>query len=114
MRPHPLRGEAPEGLLRALVRFAADRGLTVQTDVPATEMHSVGVKGDYDPSRQRIRLVADIEPAQQAKTLAHELGHALLHPAGYQGTPRPVAEVEAESVAYLVCAHLGLPTSAYT
>ncbi len=45
--------------------------------------------------------------AQAVKTLIHELGHALLHPEG-PVTSREVAEVEVESVAYLVCQALGL------
>jgi antirestriction protein ArdC len=45
------------------------------------------------------------------KTLAHELGHAILHEPG-DGRPdsRPVLELEAESVAYVVCHNLGITT----
>ena len=46
------------------------------------------------------------------KTLCHELAHALLHD-GFDG-PRELAECEAESVAYIVCAGLGLDSSAYS
>jgi hypothetical protein len=40
--------------------------------------------------------------------LVHELGHAILHD-GFDGT-REVAELEAESVAFIVCANLGIDT----
>ena len=40
-----------------------------------------------------------------------EIAHALLHA---DQPDRSVAELEAESVAYLVCQHLGLDTGAYT
>ncbi len=51
------------------------------------------------------------EPAQQVKTLAHELAHALLH----EGTDdRALAELEAESTAFVVCRSLGLDTSDYS
>jgi DNA primase catalytic core len=52
------------------------------------------------------------------KTLAHELGHVGLHNPGREDRTtrncRGVVEVEAESVAYLVCAHVGVETGEYT
>ena len=61
--------------------------------------------------RRRIRVEARNEPAQQVKTLAHELAHALLH----EGTAdRALAELEAESTAFVVCRTLGLDTADYT
>jgi hypothetical protein len=47
------------------------------------------------------------------KTLAHELGHAILH-ADRAGLCREQAELEAESIAYIVCAGLGMDTSEYS
>ena len=47
------------------------------------------------------------------KTLIHELGHALLHSEG-PVLSREVAEVEVESVAYIVCDALGLDTGDYS
>jgi hypothetical protein len=45
--------------------------------------------------------------------LVHELGHALLHGEELP-TSREVAEVEVESVAYIVCDALGLDASGYS
>jgi O-methyltransferase involved in polyketide biosynthesis len=45
------------------------------------------------------------------KTLAHEIGHALLHE---QFDNRVLAELEAESTAYVICQALGLDTSDYS
>lgn len=46
---------------------------------------------------------------QQAKTLAHELAHEALRKADRpDGLTRNAAELEAESVAYVVCTHFGL------
>ncbi len=50
---------------------------------------------------------------QQAKTLAHELAHEALHKSKEQRETMPeetrtVAELEAESVAYVVCRHFRL------
>lgn len=51
--------------------------------------------------------------AQGAKTLIHELAHVLLHQKSGI-TERVVAEVEAESVAFVVCRALGLDTADYS
>jgi hypothetical protein len=45
------------------------------------------------------------------KTLAHEIGHALLHE---QFDNRALAELEAESMAYVICQALNLDTSDYS
>src|SRR3546814_9065805 len=65
-----------------------------------------------------------MDEAAQVKTLAHELGHLMLHSpearAGDDTAPRDaglhrgIAEVEAESVALMIGAAHGLDTSAYT
>ena len=60
--------------------------------------------------------------AQTLKTMVHEIAHAKLHSEifgdGFCGdTPRSVREtreVEAESVAYVVCEHFGIDTSDYS
>jgi len=50
-------------------------------------------------------------PAQRVKTIGHEIAHALLHE---KFDDRAVAELEAESTAYVVCQALGLDTSDYS
>ena len=45
---------------------------------------------------------------QQAKTLAHELAHEAMHWEDRGPLTRSIAELEAESVAYVVCLHFGL------
>jgi hypothetical protein len=73
--------------------------------------------GECDFEKREIRIRTGLDAAQVAKTLAHELGHALLHfpselPVG--GLSRDIAELEAESVAYVVCHELGLDSSQYS
>lgn len=64
---------------------------------------------------QRTRLREGLEPAQSVKTLVHELAHAILHSeADCTGLSRVVAELEAESVAFVVCDDLGIDSSAYS
>ena len=69
--------------------------------------------GDCSHALRRIRVRSDLPAAHQIKTLAHELAHALLHGPDFQGS-RALAELEAESVAYLVCQELGIDSSEYS
>jgi antirestriction protein ArdC len=71
------------------------------------------VNGDCNHALRRIRIEVRNGQCQQVKTLAHELGHAILH-ADRAGLCREQAELEAESVAYIVCAGLGIDTSEYS
>src|SRR5699024_9595121 len=63
-----------------------------------------------------LPICADMDPAAQVKTLAHELGHVLLHgpDAGEARRHRGIGAVEAESVALMVGAAHGVDTSGYT
>ncbi len=67
--------------------------------------------GDCNVSEHHIRVEARNSPAQRIKTLVHELAHALLHE---RVTDRPLAELEAESTAYIVCRAMGMDTGDYS
>ena len=67
--------------------------------------------GRYRPATREIAIKPGLPPLQTLKTLIHELAHALLHDAEVK---RTVAELEAESCAFLVCHQLGLDTSSYS
>jgi len=111
--PQLLAGQAPPGLGDALATVVTDHGFTLQ-------------RGDCGPANgwtnfttHTVRVRDDIDDAQAVKTLAHELGHMLLHhpnAADHASTAdcRGRGEVEAESVAYLVAAEHGLATDDYT
>jgi hypothetical protein len=91
---------------------AADRGITLKAS-PKKEMH--GANGFYTPVDNTIIVLDSLPSAQRAKTLAHELGHSVLHGDGYDyRANRPDAELEAESVAYLVCGSMGLDSKDYS
>src|SRR5665213_1486029 len=101
-----LQGDDPTSCFDLLAARARNMGYSV---VPA-ELPG-GTNGDCAFALRRIRVECRNDPAQQVKTLAHELAHALLH----EGTDdRPLAELEAESTAYVVCRSLGLDTADYT
>ena len=102
----PLLGGDEEGWLERFVSAAAGCGFEVERAELAA-----GVFGDCTYALRRIRLAKGASPAQAVKTLVHELAHALLHEFVED---RPLAELEAESVAYIVCQHLGLETDQYS
>jgi antirestriction protein ArdC len=67
--------------------------------------------GDCCHGARRIRVAAGRSPRQRVKTLAHELAHAVLHETVED---RSVAELEAESTAFVVCQRLGIDTAEYS
>ena len=99
-------GDDPERFYDRLVDVARTLGFGV-------EDHEFGdaTNGDCSPSEHRIRVHVHNSPAQRLKTLAHELAHALLHE--HVGE-RALAELEAESTAYVVCRRFGLDTGDYS
>jgi hypothetical protein len=107
VRPNLLEGDAPSGLWSALEQQIREKGFDV-------------IRTDCSPANGRTSFLArivqvrpDLSPAAAVKTLAHELGHVLLHDGSYDDN-RCRQEVEAESVAHLVCAVAGLDSDQYT
>ncbi len=101
-----LTGDDPEAWFEKLTDRADSLGYVVErTELPGT------TNGDCAIARRRIRVECRNQPAQQVKTLAHELAHAILH---VGSEDRPLAELEAESTAFVVCRALGLDTSEYS
>lgn len=65
-------------------------------------------KGVCDPITKSIRIKPNMSQTQTLKTLIHETAHALLHTSPEaKGLDRSTQEVEAESTAFIVCAHYG-------
>lgn len=107
-----LDGDAPAHAWQQLADLVEDRGYRLERRAAD---RCPDANGQTDHSTRTVRVRPDLSPAQAVKTLAHELAHILLHaPDGGTLPTRRVAEVEAESVAYLTTHHLGLDSSAYT
>jgi hypothetical protein len=102
----PLEGGDDRGWFEVLVEVARALDFAVERSELAS-----GVFGDCTYATRRIRVASTASPAQAVKTWAHELAHALLHE---NADDRPLAELEAESVAFVVCQHLGLDTKCYS
>ncbi len=73
-----------------------------------------GANGVTDFLARTVRVRADVDDLQAAKSLSHELAHCLLHDPSQGVIARPRAEVEAESVAYVVCQAAGMATTSYS
>jgi hypothetical protein len=108
-----LHGHAPEGVFATLTDFAEGIGFVVERPGSLES----GANGDTDFGAGRIRVAASNDEAQQVKTLAHEIGHALLHDPtgiGARELTRAQRELEAESVAYVICRALGVASDDYS
>ena len=72
--------------------------------------------GITDWQKRQVVVRASLPGAQRFKTAVHELAHINLHEPNSQSRPncRGIVEVEAESVAYMVCAALGVDTTDYS
>lgn len=76
-----------------------------------------GSHGYYNIEGKFIRVKSGMSEVQTVKTLVHEISHAIMHEkeAGEEkDADRGTKEVQAESVAYTVCAMLGLDTADYS
>lgn len=89
------------------------------SSVPVTfEQINGGAKGFYDQTDKRIAIKEGMSEVQTIKTVLHEMAHQKLHDKDSVATAADISrngkEVEAESVAYVVCQHYGIDTSDYS
>lgn len=112
--PRLLDGDAPQSLMDHLAGLATDAGYRL-------EQGPCGAANGYtDYGARIVRIGDDLSPAQAAKTLAHEVGHIRADHehrfTEYASSMacRGQAEVEAESIAYLVAAQAGLDATDYS
>jgi hypothetical protein len=116
-RPDLLDGQAPPGLADGLTRQVETAGFTVaHSDFTTEHPGLTGANGVTDFLARTVQIRPGLSDAQACKTLAHELGHVLLHEPSTRPAhvTRDLGEVEAESVAYIIAAAHGLDTTRYT
>lgn len=109
----PLQGDAVpnyQELFAALAELAP---------YPITlENISGSANGYCDHGEKKIVVQEGMSQAMTLKTTVHEVAHAREHdPANFpdgERPPRETLEVEAESIAFLVCEYLGIDTSDYS
>ena len=94
--------------------------LTALSPLPVVqEDFQRSAKGYTSFTENRIVVKPGMSQVQTIKTLVHEIAHAKLHkPDDILDVPRPGErrrkEVEAESIAYVVCQHFGIDTADYS
>lgn len=81
-------------------------------DPSSDQLLRSGAKGYYDIKNKRIIINKDLSINHQLKTLIHEYAHSILH--NENKGIRKQQEVEAESIAFVVCHAFGLDTSEYS
>jgi len=113
--PQLLTGDAPRDVWDGLVGLTLQAGYRLdRRTCPA------GVNGWTAPEEKVVVVDKNLEAAQATKTLAHELGHISANHYGrfpdyaIDRVCRGAAEVEAESIAYIVTSHLGMNPAAYS
>lgn len=96
-----------DSIFTKLAEWSAAQG------VPVTRGDTGTAHGYYTCEGGRRIVVSErLASAAAVETLAHEVAHSLLHPRGYADKPRPQAELEAESTAFVVVQALGLGNEA--
>ena len=102
------------GLVASLAAFAGGRGIPVKfQDVPG-EANGYCTLAKAGPE---VYVQDGMAPAMTAKTLAHEIAHALMHTGKDEsraGLSTADLELEAESVAYVVLQHFGIDSGDYS
>ena len=87
-----------------LVKFVEAHGITLNYSDKIGPAKGLSYGG-------KITLLSGMQPAEEFSTLAHEIGHELLHRGERRTlTTKQVRETEAEAVAFVVCQAIGLET----
>ena len=74
-----------------------------------------GANGYFSKLEQKIVVSDDLSDVQRIKTTIHEAAHSMMHSTDEEALiPRGVKELEAESVATIVCNHFGIDSSDYS
>lgn len=111
VRPELLTGDGPNGAWDALTELVKAQGFMVKRGPLGGSTN-----GTTDMLGKVVTVGDHLSDAASVKTLAHELGHVLMHngPICEYLANRGRCEVEAESVAYLVCDAFGLASDGYS
>ena len=72
--------------------------------------------GFYSLDKNEITVDSNLSEKQSIKTLIHEIAHATIHNTNIPDAPKdsPTREVQAESIAYVVCQYFGMDVSDYS
>ena len=100
-------------LYRALMAIAKENDVSVRFEEMENNKHGYY----FVPENQIVLRSNEMNKAQIIKTFLHEMAHAELHHADNpqkENLTRSTAELQAESVAYVVSSYYGIDTSEYS
>lgn len=100
-------------LYRAAKTVSLDKGVSFKIDSNWSQKGN----GYYSPKANEIVIKGGMSEQQTLKTIFHEMAHSDLHNPeniSENAMKRSTAELQAESVAYVVANHYGLDTSEYS
>jgi DNA primase catalytic core len=111
--PILLEGDLP-ARWELIARLIADAGYSLDFEADAARLGSAN--GVTNMTDRHVAVKEGLSGAQRFKTGVHELAHIRLHQPDSDGSPdcRGIIEVEAESVAYMVCASVGIDSTDYS
>ncbi len=90
-------------LYKSLMEFAKRSGFAVKED----NLSSIALNGFYRTTTDEIVISHMLKDSRKLAVLCHELAHGLMHKTSTQ--PKSVKEFEAEGLAVMLLARMGLP-----
>jgi antirestriction protein ArdC len=103
-------GDDPTGCFDALSDHARELGYQVALD----SFDSPNKCGETNFATRTVTIRHDLPPAHRVKTMFHELAHIALEHDTCASDARTVAELEAESVAWICCDAVGIVSDGYS
>lgn len=116
--PQLLDGDDPTDAFDDIVKLIKDAGYSFELAAPGSRYLGSANGVTVGGTVKQVLLRDDVSTAQRLKTSVHELAHIrcehLSDARAGEDLHRGRKETEAESVAHIVCAALGLETAAYS
>jgi len=107
-----LTADISEQVMNGMVNVATARSINVEQEISKGDMGGAHGRCWFlnQGRASKIEILEGLNLATRVSVMAHELGHAILHNRDeYQEhDSASIKELEAESVAYLVCSHYGV------
>jgi len=98
-------GSCPDNLVASLYQLAQSQ------EIQVSDSSTLG--GAYGRSMGgRIEISSELEGADRFSILTHEIAHELLDHKNRKEVARKEREIEAETVAHVVCRHFNIPSTA--
>ena len=105
-----LKGNSED--IKRMINYAIDNSeIAITID---NNLNNGSTNGYYDLLMNDIHIKESLDDIHKLKAIIHELAHSILHSDIDNKLDRNTKEVQAESIAYVVCRGLGLDTDDYS